>query len=171
MVCWRSLAAAQSTPSCGPHLKRVVLPRWPLACHWDKRETLVAEKNGSLPMGILRQALEIYSYFSELLGRNSRWVYLIISISFQNPLVHHPVFCYGLCVSVHHKLLLGSDRARLAVIQTGLTGCHFTFSFPQGCKISYKDLWCTFWLLQSTLRLQFLFMYSWLYSQNQTYML
>lgn len=44
-------------------------------------------------MGILRQALEIYSYFSELLGRNSRWVYLIISISFQNPLVHHPVFC------------------------------------------------------------------------------
>lgn len=37
---------------------------------------------------------------------------------------------------------------------------HFTFSFPQGCKMSYKAPRCTFWLLHSTLRLQFLFMYS-----------
>ena len=92
------------------------------------------KKNGSLPVGILRQALEIYSYFSELLGRNSRWVYLRISIPFQNPLVHHPVFCYGLCVSVHHKLLHASDCARLAVIQTGPTGPISHFPSPRAVK-------------------------------------
>lgn len=82
------------------------------------------------------QALEIYSYFSELLGRNSRWVYLRISIPFQNPLVHHPVFCYGLCVSVYLKLLHASDCARLAVIQTGPTGPISHFPSPKGCKMS-----------------------------------
>lgn len=83
-------------------------------------------------MGILRQALEIYSYFSELLGRNSRWVYLRISIPFQHPLVHHPVFCYGLYVSVHHKLLHASDCARLAVIQTGPAQDPFPIFLPPG---------------------------------------
>ena len=62
----------------GAQLQRVMLP----TCHFpgpcDQRETPVAERNGSLPMAILREALDIELCFSELLGRNSVRTYFRI---------------------------------------------------------------------------------------------
>lgn len=131
-------ATAWRAPSLWSPPQRIVLPRWPLACAWDKREKWWQKKNGSLPMGILRQALEIYSYFLELLGRNSRWVYLRISIPFQHPLVHHPVFCYGFYVylfTINCYMPLTVQGLQL-FRQDPLDPFHI--SFPQGCKMSYR---------------------------------
>lgn len=76
---------------------------------------VAGRKDGCLPMGILRKALEITLYFLELLGRNGFEICPRFPPPFQHPLAHSP----GRPALLFHVLPSCGPK----VPRKGLSGC------------------------------------------------